>query len=222
MAKPRQVIAAIASLLWMGSASMAAFVAPVAVSGAQQNPSKDTTTLYVTGMDYVDEVLPDSMDTVTVTVPVDSNDTERVAAVEGAVQRHRTKLKEQGTKGAGASPQKSQKVYGSCGWSYINFADTSGTRRAYVKVQWGTNAGGTAYRANVHIWDTAWNDFSTWDFPDTGNLNGSRFYSDDFTMLVDEAGAYYGAKLSRGDVYIPSANKWCKTRGPSVDNVRIW
>lgn len=139
-------------------------------------------------------------------------------AGESAVIQWQTELDQQ----AGDSTvNKTQRIYGDCGWSEITLQDAFGTYVAYAQARFSINRPGYAYRVNVHVWDTYWGDFSTWDFPDTGTLNGGRSYSDDFTFRVDESGQKYGAKLNRGEVYV-GGNNWCYTGVPTVDSVTIF
>lgn len=114
---------------------------------------------------------------------------------------------------------KTARVYGSCGWSEVSLSNATGDNIGAAGSRFVINRPGYAYRVNVHVWDTAAFDFSTWDFPDTGNLSGGTSYSDSFTFRVDENG-YYGAQLTRGDVYVGGAN-WCSTGRPRVDDVHI-
>jgi hypothetical protein len=114
---------------------------------------------------------------------------------------------------------KTARVYGSCGWSEVTLSNATGDNIGYAGSRFVINRPGYAYRVNVHVWDTAAFDFSTWDFPDTGNLGGGTSYSDYFTFRVDENG-YYGAQLNRGDVYVGGAS-WCSTGRPRVDDVHI-
>lgn len=120
------------------------------------------------------------------------------------------------------SPNAADRIDGNCGWSEITFADTTGTRAAYVTAKMVINKPGFAYRTNIHIWDTSAWDFSEWNFPETGNLNGGRSWRDDFTMHVDESGQKYGAQLNRGEINTgPHFYDWCYTGKPKVDNVKV-
>lgn len=111
------------------------------------------------------------------------------------------------------------RVTGSCGWSEITLEDTSAYKGAYVKGRFSINRPGYAYRTNIKVWDTAALDLSEWNWPETGNLNGGTSWWDDFTFTVDEAFEFYGAQLSRGDVY--TSKGWCTTGRPKVDGVLI-
>jgi hypothetical protein len=153
---------------------------------------------------------------VRVALPAQSAD-QRRAALDAAGKKADAKWK------AALRPtrttNKTARVYGSCGWSEVTLSNATGDNLGYAGSRFVLNRPGYAYRVNVHVWDTAAFDFSNWDFPDTGNLNGGTSYSDYFTFRVDENG-YYGAQLNRGDVYVGGVN-WCSTGKPRVDDVHI-
>lgn len=157
---------------------------------------------------------------------LDENEQEQVLteAAEAAMTQWEAELSQ--ASGASDIPgdvgtQAYDQVSGNCGWSSIRLDDAFGTYYAYVKARFSIIRPGFAYRTNIHVWDTAWNDFSEWNFPETGNLNGATSWWDDFTFRVDESGAKYGATLNRADVYT-SNGTWCHSGNPTVDNVQIF
>lgn len=114
---------------------------------------------------------------------------------------------------------KTARVYGNCGWSEVSLSNATGDDIGASGSRFVLNRPGYAYRVDVHVWDTADFDVSSWDFPDTGNLDGDTSYADSFTFRVDENG-YHGAHLTRGDVLVGGFT-WCTTGRPRVDDVRI-
>lgn len=160
--------------------------------------------------------------TLRIRVPADAPQRVKDAAVTKAIADYRTDQHQRAVTAGTVTPKATDTKYGNCGASTLEFRDAIGMYyTGYVDVRWVTDWAGTAYRVNTHVWDTSAFDPSAWNYPATGNLNGSRFYRDDYYVNVDESGAKYGAKMDRGEVYIPSKKQWCYTKGPSVDNVTI-
>lgn len=159
---------------------------------------------------------------ITATLPA-GTEAEQEAALQvagaDANAKWKKKLEQIQSTNGGGETAKTSRIYGDCGWSEITLQNATGDNIGYVQARFQINRPGYAYRVNVHVWDTAWNDFSEWDFPDTGSLYGGTSYEDSFTFRVDENN-YYGAKMNRGEVYVGN-NTWCYTGVPTVDDVWI-
>ena len=65
-------------------------------------------------------------------------------------------------------------------------------------------------------------EFDSWstNFPYTGNNYGDDSWYEEESVLVNDSGDKYGAKMNRGEAYV-GGNDWCYTGVPTVDNVEI-
>jgi len=152
---------------------------------------------------------------VVVTVPADANGKERHLHILREIDKEQAKAEARAKKSGDITTSVAvvDERWGSCGYSYVEL-DQAWAGRFTAGGGSNINRPGYSYRINVRVWDPDWLDTFERNFPETGNLNGSRYatvYGNDNHPESDD----YRASLSRGDVYV-GGNVWCSTVGPVV------
>jgi len=154
---------------------------------------------------------------VLVTVPAEAKGKERHQHIMREIDKEWSKAEAKAkAKAAGditTSVAVKDERWGSCGYSYVEL-DQAWEGQFVAGGGFNINKPGYAYRLNVRVWDPDWLSTFERNFPETGNLNGSRYatvYGNDSYPQTDD----YRASLNRGDVYV-GGNAWCSTVGPVV------